>query len=57
MNKKRKLDQSSNNINNNYLKSQKNNEKYKATNTAFRLARRWTRVQDKITVKKMRKLI
>ena len=56
MNKKRKLDQSSNNINNNYLKSQ-NNEKYKATNTAFRLARRWTRVQDKITVKKMRKLI
>ena len=56
MNKKRKLDQSSNN-NNNYLKSQKNNEKYKATNTAFRLARRWTRVQDKITVKKMRKLI
>ncbi len=56
MNKKRKLDQSTNNINNNYLKSQ-NNEKYKATNTAFRLARRWTRVQDKITVKKMRKLI
>ena len=35
----------------------KKNLKHTATSTAFRLARRWSRGRDRVTVKKLRKLI